>query len=124
MIHKVDKINGDRNPLSSCCTRPLLANMKATQYQDSKQFRINFIYCSKCKKNFDDLLQSDQIETSKRKSNIASVSEALFSKSITISFTFLVCWFDIWVGAYYDREKKVWYIFPVPFLGFKLKITR
>ncbi len=27
-------------------------------------------------------------------------------------------WFDFWVGAYYDRKKKVLYICPLPCIVF------
>ncbi len=31
---------------------------------------------------------------------------------------FIAAWYDLWIGAYYNREKKRLYIFPVPCLGF------
>lgn len=26
-------------------------------------------------------------------------------------------WYDAWVGAFYDRQKRKLYVFPIPFLG-------
>lgn len=25
-------------------------------------------------------------------------------------------WYDLWVGAYYDRKNRVWYFCPLPML--------
>jgi hypothetical protein len=33
-------------------------------------------------------------------------------------------WFDIWIGAYWDRENWTLYICPVPMFGLKIKIPR
>jgi hypothetical protein len=30
---------------------------------------------------------------------------------------FIAAWYDLWVGAFYDRKKRRLYIFPVPCLG-------
>lgn len=27
---------------------------------------------------------------------------------------FFFAWFDLWVGAYYDRKKRVLYVCPLP----------
>ncbi len=35
-----------------------------------------------------------------------------------VRFAFL--WYDFWIGAYYDREKKVLYICPLPMCVFKI----
>lgn len=29
----------------------------------------------------------------------------------------IFAWYDLWVGAYYDRKTKRLYVFPVPCLG-------
>jgi len=30
----------------------------------------------------------------------------------------IFAWYDLWVGAFYDRAKRRLYIFPVPCFGF------
>lgn len=37
---------------------------------------------------------------------------------LRISFRFL--WYDIWIGAYYDRASKTLYLCPLPMCVFKI----
>lgn len=30
----------------------------------------------------------------------------------------IFAWYDLWVGAFYDRAKRRLYVFPVPMFGF------
>jgi hypothetical protein len=30
---------------------------------------------------------------------------------------FVFAWYDVWVGAYWDRRRKRLFLFPVPMLG-------
>lgn len=34
---------------------------------------------------------------------------------------FICAWYDLWVGAYWDRRRRWLYIFPAPMLGVVLK---
>lgn len=33
-------------------------------------------------------------------------------RRVTVKFA----WYDLWVGAYYDRTNRVWYVCPLPTL--------
>ena len=33
-------------------------------------------------------------------------------------------WYDLWVGAYYDRDNKALYICPLPMVGVKINLGR
>ena len=35
-----------------------------------------------------------------------------------------IAWYDFWVGAFYDRDKKVLYICPIPCVVFKFSQKR
>lgn len=35
----------------------------------------------------------------------------------------IFAWYDLWVGAFYDRAKRRLYIFPVPCFGFYVERT-
>jgi hypothetical protein len=35
----------------------------------------------------------------------------------------IFAWYDLWVGAFYDRAKRRLYIFPVPCIGFYVERT-
>ncbi len=37
-----------------------------------------------------------------------------------VSFSFL--WFDLWVGAYYDRAKRVLYVCPLPMCVIRIEM--
>lgn len=32
----------------------------------------------------------------------------------------VLAWYDLWIGAYWDRRARALYVLPVPCLGFKV----
>jgi hypothetical protein len=38
--------------------------------------------------------------------------------------TLVVAWYDLWVGAYWDRSSRSLYLLPVPCLGFKIQFGK
>lgn len=35
----------------------------------------------------------------------------------TLKFSLVFAWYDLWVGAYWDKQKRRLYILPLPTLG-------
>jgi hypothetical protein len=35
---------------------------------------------------------------------------------------FILCWYDLWIGAFFDRKKRKLYIFPVPMVGVEVQL--
>lgn len=33
-------------------------------------------------------------------------------------------WYDLWVGAYWDRKERVLYVCPVPMFGLRIVVPR
>jgi hypothetical protein len=38
-----------------------------------------------------------------------------------MKISFVCAWYDLWVGAYWDRKARKLYVLPLPCLGFALE---
>jgi len=36
----------------------------------------------------------------------------------------IFAWYDLWVGFYWDKERRVLYFFPLPTIGFKINFSQ
>jgi hypothetical protein len=53
--------------------------------------------------------------------------EAKFSCPLSIARPFITPffrWYDLWVGAYYDRQDGYLYVCPLPMVGIKIRARR
>ena len=41
-----------------------------------------------------------------------------------VKVRFLFAWYDLWIGAYWDRKSRALYILPVPMFGIVLEFKR
>lgn len=48
------------------------------------------------------------------------ITESITEPTVCIKFA----WYDIWVGAYYDRSGGYLYICPIPMVAIRIKITK
>jgi hypothetical protein len=35
----------------------------------------------------------------------------------------VLAWYDMWIGAYWDRKQKVLYLFPLPMIGLAVHVN-
>ncbi|MDF2615402.1 MAG: hypothetical protein K0Q47_57 [Sedimentibacter sp.] len=36
----------------------------------------------------------------------------------------MFAWYDFWIGLFYDKNKKILYVFPIPMFGIKIEFRR
>jgi hypothetical protein len=41
-----------------------------------------------------------------------------------IKFKIIFKWYDFWIGLFWDRHRKMLYIFPIPMLGIRISFNR
>jgi len=46
-----------------------------------------------------------------------------YNKKKEMKVRFIFAWYDIWVGAFWDRKKQWLYILPLPMVGVILKFN-
>ena len=46
-----------------------------------------------------------------------------FYRALGFHAAWIFAWYDLWVGVYWDRKRKVLYIFPVPMLGIEVRLA-
>jgi hypothetical protein len=39
-----------------------------------------------------------------------------------VRIAFLFAWYDLWIGAYWDRKARYLYILPLPCIGIVIKL--
>ena len=37
-----------------------------------------------------------------------------------MSIHLFLAWYDLWIGAYYDRRNRTWYVCPLPCIVIKI----
>jgi hypothetical protein len=42
---------------------------------------------------------------------------------LTSRTSLVLAWFDLWVGAYWDRDARRLYLFPVPCVGLRIDFS-
>ena len=40
-----------------------------------------------------------------------------------MTIRFIFAWYDMWIGAYYDRPHRRLYVLPLPCLGFVVQLA-
>jgi len=41
-----------------------------------------------------------------------------------MSIDFVLAWYDLWIGVFWDRREKSLYILPLPCIGLKITFAR
>lgn len=40
-----------------------------------------------------------------------------------VRVSFLFAWYDLWIGAYWDRKNRMLYVLPFPMVGFVIAFS-
>lgn len=39
----------------------------------------------------------------------------------TVSIKPIFAWYDFWIGLFWDKRRRILYVFPIPMCGFKIE---
>jgi hypothetical protein len=39
-----------------------------------------------------------------------------------MKISIVIAWYDLWIGAYYDRKTRSLYVLPIPCIGVKISL--
>jgi hypothetical protein len=45
------------------------------------------------------------------------------TEKLSMKVKLMFAWYDMWIGAFWDRKQKTLYLFPLPMIGMKIQIT-
>lgn len=49
-----------------------------------------------------------------------TIGMAIYHKQAWFKRYFIFRWYDLYLGVYYDRDKRIAYVFPLPMLGIRI----